>query len=1222
MSDSQQESLNRVLNTLARRLFDARDQGEEKAGVVVVLGAGCSIQYGLPSFVDLLRFAYEDLNPKETLNLDWRLESLRDQLEHHWLAAKPAELRKLLERYLKRIDGKWCTAYLRLARLAADGYIRAIVNMNFDTLLEEAFDERPKIQNSFVIKPDASRPVIIKPHGSLGKRDGVPILDLARSDLFNDQTEIDAASRLFRANDVVFLGYSGADAKIAAALRPQEPPRDGVELDEENYNQIFVFNVARPDPRLLKIMVDRQSTGLLLIGREASFENVMQHLSIALDRHKATRNVWESIDVKGACEATASRSNKADQEDEPLNEIYASSNADHFTRSELQALEKCRELAIRLRSRLNIAEGGVISIEQHAGELFRLCLKLARSSGNGLTTPEKFLLYCAAYLHDLGYFWAHSSGRKQQKYGWQLLTTHGEDTEALLRKLPPPELETIIPATYQEAGESETIRLKQQFIEGLILLCRCHSNSPHRSQAGIDAKDISVPIGELRIPIRLDLAIALFIAAEELTQGHPFFPSPYSLEGQIISDQADDQKQRTGERELEDPVLDLYLRQKQREIGFKYRREAVIACLSLKPNEPVEDGRQVRSPTETGVLLAAMAHDAIQELNRISKVRQGWGIHLLCDFKLPVGDEEESDEECLQRIDSLMRAALAEQFQRRLGELEQAAIQSDFEVGLVASVVDLIALYTDPVYTRTGSSSSCKLEGHEVIRQALERLRRPEHHPLSQPRLLHRFMLICNGVAESGKRKGPGYETMQGHFQSSFNRIYRPAWRFCADKWLNGVDSLVMARAALDFGSSRFRDEVVNGLQDLLEDKLSCEWPRELREKWGRPDPSKDLDRWKTGKDEKWAYGHEGCTLCTSRLLFVYSVARRLLPSPELRERFRDRHGMSLNRAVGALLYYFIRKPAGDASWLGIEEQQRLAESEGYENRVLQSADYIAWAVRATVQALTVDAEVREATGKGWLDDECGVPLEEVHRLFAKLWGILCSVEPKPPNDAKPSKNPQSTKAYLLSERAEEPHSYIVGHVALACLGLLELWHEIRECKQEQPAWKGLWNLLDEHVGSFSTDSARNLRTSITDALGVLKERQLAQLSEFFVWPAYVFLASARAFEDPTPEKNEWEDTMVDLLEQCINSRVWIEVGEGRGSWGYNIENTQRIATSMATCWRYCFKHHERMAKKVAKVLGPLKAASPPPPASGTPRKPPVRPSPRGTAGRRTRSRR
>ena len=1187
-----------------------------RPGVVFVLGAGCSIQYGLPSFLDLLSFAYEDLNPDDReRGLTERLESLRDRLDSHWRASKPAELRKLLARYLRRIDGKWCTAYLHLARMASQGYIRAIVNMNFDTLLEEAFDERPEVQRTFALDGGSRDPVVIKPHGSLRERDGIPILDLARSDLFDNQAETEAANSLFRGNDVVFIGYSGSDAKIAAALSPEEVPTDGWEVAADNYNQIFVFNIARPDPRLLKIIVDRQSTDLMVIGREAAFENVMTELSSALEAQHATHDeVWKNIHPARVCHPTPRQTDEDQQGEQSGGEFYA--HSEHFTAAEAKGLERCRKLAINLRSRLNVAEGGQISIEQHAAELFKLCLRLAYSTGNGLTTPEKYLLHCAAYLHDLGYFWAHSSGRKHHKYGWQLLTTHGEDTETLLRKLPPEELDAIVPGCYRNEGREQPEAFKRAFREGLILLCRLHSLCPHRS-ADLEKHEFEVPIADYRIPVRLDLLGALFSAAEELSQGHPFFPSPYSLEGSMVPSEDDGPRERAGERDLEDPVLDLYLRQKHEEITFRFRREAVVGC--LKSKEDRED-----APTDSALFLAVMANDAVEDLNDIAEARGGRGIHFRCEHELPVSEEEESDEALMLRLGRLLQAALAEQFQCRLEELRQAADRHPaFTVGLVASIVDLVALYTDPIYVETSTGKPlCTLEGHERVRRALESVQRPRYKRVQRPRykrrhprLLHRFMLICNEMPETEEEQSNDFQIMKDHFRRSFDRIYRPAWRFCADKWLNGVDALVMARASLDFGSSRFRNEVVNGLQDLLDDKLTCKPPTELR----RPSAALregwywhgDPKRWHTDEKEKWGFGHDGCTICTSRLLYVFSVARRLLPSDTLRKRFHDRDENSLEAAVCFLLQYMIRKSPDDPSWWGIEEQQRLAEQENQAEKALHSADYVAWAVRATVQALIVDAEVREATGKGWLDDECSVPLDSVHRLFEKLWTLLCSIE----NGER-----------LLSDRAEEPHSYIVGHVAISCLDVLELWDEISP-KKGHPAWKDLWTLLDKHAGNFSKEPAQRLKTSIKEALTLLKSRHIAQLSEFFAWPAYVFLASAAVIggDDATmserkADEDDWAQKLVALLEDCLKSRVWIETGEGRGSWGYNIENTQRIVSSMAICWRYCFKHHKTMARLVTERLGRLGSSTETSRGSATRKKSRVRPSPRGTKGRRRRS--
>ncbi|MEA2564385.1 MAG: hypothetical protein QOH06_5889 [Acidobacteriota bacterium] len=135
-----------VLTALADRVvppdWNTQDPSVERGKVVFLLGAGCSRQYGLPSFVELLTYLWEDCLhrvPKPPLNL----EHLRDKLDPFWQAQGPEDRRRMLDFYLgpRRVNGRACPGYLRLARLAASGHVKAIVNMNFDTLLEDALDE-------------------------------------------------------------------------------------------------------------------------------------------------------------------------------------------------------------------------------------------------------------------------------------------------------------------------------------------------------------------------------------------------------------------------------------------------------------------------------------------------------------------------------------------------------------------------------------------------------------------------------------------------------------------------------------------------------------------------------------------------------------------------------------------------------------------------------------------------------------------------------------------------------------------------------------------------------------------------------------------------------------------------------------------------------------------------------------------------------------------------
>jgi hypothetical protein len=1147
-SRSKDEHWQFVLDKLADRMIKARQLREKKAraGVVVVLGAGCSMQYGLPSFVDLLGYALEDMKGSENLpdppGSEWRLESLRDRLDPDWRVAKPRELRRLLDRYLRRIPGKYCTAYLHLARLARRGYIQAVVNMNFDLLFEEAFEsvagKRPPISQTFHRKGSSEEFLVYKPHGSLRDGDGVPILDIASSELFDEQDETQAAHELFRGNDVVLLGYSGADSKIASALNPEKLPTGTQEVPPENYNQLFVFNLDHPDPRLLRIIVNRRSTELTVTDYAATFENVMEQLSEELAaRERSSSGAPETGSPEASSEASSSRD-------------FVLRSA-HFSAAEAQALDECRKLANVLRSTMAVAESGHNSLEKHAETIFGLCLELAGNAGLGLTAPEKYLLYCAAYLHDLGYFWAHSGSKSDKKTGWSLLTSHGRHTAELLQKhLPeamrprPGTRQGLLPRTSRTASADETYP-GEAVARLLIEICRDHSLDPEDRRNGSKPQQ-QILVGGFPIPIRMGIVQALFDAAEELSEGHPFYPSPYPLDS-FPAAREDDHPEPATEQAIEDPILDLYLRRKQREIQFEYDRGRVTAWVRCggqdraRPGESPPEG----SPTAAGALLAALARDAVQDLGSVSAAPsdRGWGL-VFCS--VPAIPADETD------LPALIKAALDERLTERVESLAKLAEERpEFQVGLVPSVLDMVAVYTDPAYVTVKSSDGkekrlCTFDDSRGVETALAIV---AEHPSPGPKpLLQRYFEIRYG---GGASRGDAAETMETVFCNTFARIYYPVWRFCADNWLQGTDAVVMARASLDLGSSRYRDEVTRGLADLVEDKITFKSSTEVPDYWRAYGPK---SRW--DGEPAWAFGHDGCTVCTSRLLYILATARRLLPTDDLRKPFRHHDGHTLDGTVERLLRYLLSRGEDDPCWWGIEEQQRAAERDGHGDKALCSADYDAWAVRALAHVLTVDQEIREKSGNPWLGGkECGIGRSEVVQLLETRWRKLA----ESPAEAVQTKKTRGIS--LLSDRAEEPHSYILGHIGITYLTLRHLSAELRQAiSLEESSWE---------------EPVAHLR----EAREIFRNRRPSQLSRFYAWPAEVFLST---FETTESKRHQAEQALVGLLHDCLTSRIWIRSGEGKGSWGYNIENTQRIVSSLTTFWRAAFEDPDRFAPLIA----------------------------------------
>src|SRR6478609_6536870 len=170
---------------LAIRLVDDAEPA------VFLLGAGCSMQYGLPGFRQLLTYLGADLR-LPAFAPDLKLEDIRTQIEKSWTHGKtPENRRRMIARYVDRVHGDRCPAYRRLARLAGEGHVKAFINMNFDCLLEEALkEERVPYRTASSFVPFRSGEIAVyKPHGSTGRLDAFRgemdvILDIAKSDLF------------------------------------------------------------------------------------------------------------------------------------------------------------------------------------------------------------------------------------------------------------------------------------------------------------------------------------------------------------------------------------------------------------------------------------------------------------------------------------------------------------------------------------------------------------------------------------------------------------------------------------------------------------------------------------------------------------------------------------------------------------------------------------------------------------------------------------------------------------------------------------------------------------------------------------------------------------------------------------------------------------------------------------------------------------------------------
>ncbi|HYG65376.1 MAG TPA: hypothetical protein VEL74_22530 [Thermoanaerobaculia bacterium] len=176
----------------------------------------------------------------------------------------------------------------------------------------------------------------------------------------------------------------------------------------------------------------------------------------------------------------------------------------------------------------------------------------------------------------------------------------------------------------------------------------------------------------------------------------------------------------------------------------------------------------------------------------------------------------------------------------------------------------------------------------------------------------------------------------------------------------------------------------------------------------------------------------------------------------------------------------------------------------------------------------------------------------EVHGLLRQRWNQLLDAGETNPDE-------------LLSDLAEEPHSFIFGHVALACLDLRRYDKEIQDiaCTDVEGRVRAMAVRLQ----------------GVSDRLG-----QLSRLSQFYLWPLQLLLDSEGL--DPAAVKNSAENSARSAAEyaawlciKCVQSPVWIKGGGDAGSWGFNVKNTQAIVTSLVEFWRYALASEEREAR-------------------------------------------
>jgi hypothetical protein len=1079
----------RALDQLRSRMDEAVE-GPGRPGVVFLLGAGCSMQYGLPGFQSLLAAVCRDLYGDEP---DWdKLEvpSLRHQLEDVF-KDNDGEARASLRRHLGNVNGEDCPAYRVLANLMAAGFVKATVTMNFDTLLDDALIA----EGHYEIANDPTR--VLRIHGSLGPLPSSdpkpPILNVEATEFF-DATHGNKVTKLLTTNHVVAIGYSGVDAKVVEALS-QDPVNSGGSAVIKEPCRLFFVALALTDNRIRKAIEARRSDRFVITGAEGTFENFMQGL-------EATRRYKEAHHHRSALPPEKTKLPKSTE----------------LTTLELEALERCLKLALRIRTAMNVADASDTSIEQHGDDLFALCLELARHTRLRLTSPEKYLLYCASYLHDLGYFRAYSGGGIGQHPGWELLRNHGDLTAKLLeehfrdaQRLRDPsrdgksDARSLRPISYNSEQPEKDAKLEAMLIE----LCRRHpgfDTGPIQNPSFDKHKD-TLYVGPYPVRVRFDLLDALLSTAEEISPGHPFLPSGDPIDPRPTPDFV-----------IDDPVLDIYLRRKQQLIRFEISRDGIHA--QRVPNTPPPDDAVI----DWLVMLAKRATDVLSET---ASAYDGDPL----EFHSDLHDMRPLPKDAKDRTDlhtDLLDSALSERLRSQLRDEDAKS------PGAALRILDLLALYTlDPVQsqlaaegaTATGNKRPPEPRapvGSQAVREARRMLDLAGDDP--HVGLLGRYI---RGFLDGEVTRAAELPALDQCFFTDVRDICLPAWRFCAQRWQRGMSPLVMACASLELGSTLHRSEVTYGMRSLP----VC------------PAPAAD-DGAAASPDQR--SGHDGCTLCTGRLLYVLSYAL-LLGRPGFEFQVGETNAAGAHEAIADILRYVLAPKDPDV-WWGVERELARAKRHPGENRgrhrptndFIQAADYIASAVRATGFALWVDFRLEAHSARGFLD---GKQRTQLRTLFLALLRDLC----------------QAPAKKLLHQRSEEPHSYVLGEAARTYLSL-----------QRLRPWSVRQGRL---VADLLAKGRRNLRDAVTElSAGSVSQsgNQLSQLSQYYLLPAFAFLhGTAQSRRD----RNYWKHILWDTYRGCAGSSIWIKQGNDAGSWGYNLENTARLVLVLSAFWRHAFDH-------------------------------------------------
>ncbi|MDP3064882.1 MAG: tetratricopeptide repeat protein [Chloroflexota bacterium] len=292
-----------TIQTLALMLRDSKGSGNRPPRFALFLGAGASIESGIPGTAGMMETFRKKLTER------WELEGKKGKFED-WLTKLPtwrkdaSEYSNLFEAYApterQRVahihelmaKGKPSFGYFCLSQLLSQGYIDTVITTNFDDLVYEACalwtGVRPRVYaygaSSGPVRHEAGRPSIIKLHG-----------DFLYSSLKNTDAEVDHPDPNMRATiqrlqdeyEIIVVGYGGNDASVMSLLGAT-PHDAGLYW--------CIHKDAKPKERLRELMGRPSCFEVRTEGFDSAMDEFLHVVDFALpESEKAVQRQQEAI---------------------------------------------------------------------------------------------------------------------------------------------------------------------------------------------------------------------------------------------------------------------------------------------------------------------------------------------------------------------------------------------------------------------------------------------------------------------------------------------------------------------------------------------------------------------------------------------------------------------------------------------------------------------------------------------------------------------------------------------------------------------------------------------------------------------------------------------------------------------------------------------------------------------------------------------------------------